>query len=182
MEPLNNYYQTDLELLNLIQMDDKAAFKELYKRYWSKLYVYAYNVLKEKDICEDIIQEIFVNLWERRNDVQIINISAYLYQSLKYKIFNHFRNSKYKRQLLERLNIFVEKMDISNSYEIYELTERVENIISKLPEQRRKIFRLSRNENFSNKEIAQKLGISIQTVKNQISQTLKTLRESLKKH
>lgn len=182
MEPVNSFYQTDLELFNLVQMDDKAAFKEIYKRYWSKLYIYSYNVLREKEICEDIIQEIFIDLWMRRNAVQISNLSAYLYQSVKNKIFNHFRHNKYKKLLLERLNMFIEKMDLCESYEVQEFFNQVDSDINNLPQQRKMIFRLSRNEDLSNKEIADDLGISIQTVKNQISQALKTLRKRFKKH
>ena len=163
-----------------IKLKDKASLEEIYKQYWSKLYVYAFNVLRERKICEDIVQEIFVGLWIKRNDIQISNLDSYLYQSVKYQIFNHFRRSKYKRQLMERLNEESRKYKIDESYEKKELKVHIKNAISKLPEQRRLIFQMSRYEGLSNKEISDNLNISLQTVKNQISESLKFIRKSLK--
>ena len=163
-----------------IKLKDKASLEEIYKQYWSKLYVYAFNVLREREICEDIVQEIFVDLWIKRNDIQITNLDSYLYQSVKYQIFNHFRRSKYKKQLLEKLNEVNRKYKIDESYEKKELKVHIKDAISKLPEQRRLIFQMSRYEGLSNKEISDNLNISLQTVKNQISESLKFIRKSLK--
>ncbi|NWG26997.1 MAG: RNA polymerase sigma-70 factor [Ignavibacteriaceae bacterium] len=171
---------TDSGLFNSIRNDDKVAYKVLYDRYWSRLYMYAYNVLKDKDLCEDVVQEIFVNIWIRRHEIEVTNPASYLFQAVKYSIFNHIRNSKYKRQLLEKMNESFQESDVSKEIEFLEFNSKVEDVISKLPEQRKKIFHLSRNENLSNKEIADKLGLSIQTVKNQISKTLQTLRNAFK--
>ncbi|MGA9291221.1 MAG: RNA polymerase sigma-70 factor [Ignavibacteriaceae bacterium] len=165
--------------LQQIKIDDRASLEQIYKQYWSKLYIYAFNVLHEKEICEDIIQEIFVGLWMKRNDIQISNLDSYLYQSVKYQIFNHFRRSKYKRQLMERFNEESRKYKIDETYEKKELKVHIKDAISKLPEQRRLIFQMSRYEGLSNKEISENLNISLQTVKNQISASLKFIRKSL---
>lgn len=180
MIPENIIDLTDIGLFNLVKNGDEFAFKEIYKRYWSKLYFYSFNVLKEKDLCEDIIQEIFSDLWIRRNEVEISNLQSYLYQSVKHQIYKHFRRSRYKEELLHQLNIFINNPSIAESYESKEFQSLVENSVSKLPEQRRKIFQLSRDEGLPNKEISKKLNISVQTVKNQISKSLQFLRNSLK--
>jgi RNA polymerase sigma-70 factor (ECF subfamily) len=171
---------TDIGLYQLIKKNDRIAFKEIYKRYWSKLYIYSFNILKDRDLCEDIIQEIFSDIWIRRNEIEITNLQSYLYQSVKNQIFKHFRKSKYKEELLSRLNFFLKESGIVESYDAKELQLNINNAVSKLPEQRRIIFQMSRNEELSNKEISEKLNISIQTVKNQLSKSLKFLRKSLK--
>lgn len=166
-------------LLKAIKLD-KTSFDQIYKQYWSKLYIYAFNVLQEKEICEDIVQEIFIDLWAKRDNVQITDLNSYLYQSVKYQIFNHFRKSKYKKQLLIKFNLMNTQNGIDELYEEKELNVQLKDIISKLPKQRRIIFKMSRYDGLSNKEISENLNISLQTVKNQISKSLKFIRRSLK--
>ena len=171
---------SDYELLQSVKLEDKASFEQIYKKYWSKLYIYAFNVLKEREICEDIVQEIFVDLWTKRHNVQITDLNSYLYQSVRFQIFNHFRKSKYKKQLLMKFDLFVEQYAIEELYEEKELQDEINHIISKLPEQRRRIYQMSRRDGLSNKEISENLNISLQTVRNQISTSLKFIRKSLK--
>ena len=166
-------------LLKAIKLD-KTSFDQIYKQYWSKLYIYAFNVLQEKEICEDIVQEIFIDLWAKRDNVQITDLNSYLYQSVKYQIFNHFRKSKYKKQLLMKFNLINKQYNVDELYEKKELKAQIKSLISRLPKQRRMIFQMSRYDGFSNKEISENLNISVQTVKNQISESLKFLRKSLK--
>jgi len=167
------------QLIQPISFNDKLSFEQIYGEYWSKLYIYAFNVLHEREICEDIVQEIFIDLWKKRNDVQIFDLDSYLYQSVKYQIFNHFRKSKYKRQLLEKFDRINKQYRIDELYEKKELKAHIKSAISKLPEQRRLIFQMSRYEGLSNKEISKSLNLSLQTVKNQISESLKFIRNSL---
>jgi len=166
-------------LLHTIILDDTISFEEIYRQYWSKLYIYAFNVLRERDLCEDIVQQVFTDLWAKRHDVQISNIHSYLHQSVKYQIFNHFRESKYKNQLLMEFDLINTQDRIDESYEKQELKNQIKEVIYQLPEQRRVIFEMSRYEGLSNKEISEKLNISLQTVKNQISKSLKFIRISL---
>ena len=166
-------------LLHSIKFDDTISFEEIYRQNWSKLYIYAFHVLRERDLCEDIVQEVFIDLWAKRHDVSISNLRSYLHQSVKYQIFNHFRESKYKKQLLMEFDLINTQDQIDESYEKQELKNQIKKEISKLPEQRRVIFELSRYDGLSNKEISEHLSISVQTVKNQISESLKFIRKSL---
>ena len=164
-------------LLHSMKLDDTVSFEEIYRQYWSKLYIYAFNVLRERDLCEDIVQEVFIDLWAKRQDVRITNLHSYLYQSVKYQIFNHFRKSKYKKQLLMKFDLIQTQLD--ESCEKQELKNQIKEVIYQLPEQRRIIFEMSKYEGLSNKEISEHLSISVQTVKNQISESLKFIRKSL---
>jgi len=170
---------TEYGLLESVKLD-KTSFDQIYRQYWSKLYIYAFNVLKEKEICEDIIEEIFIDLWTKKDDIRISDLNSYLYQSVKYQIFNHFRRSKYKNQLLLKLDLMSTQYQIDELYEKKELKAQIKRLISRLPKQRRLIFQMSRYDGFSNKEISENLNISVQTVKNLISESLKFLRKSLK--
>jgi RNA polymerase sigma-70 factor (ECF subfamily) len=170
---------TEYGLLESVKLD-KTSFDQIYRQYWSKLYIYAFNVLKEKEICEDIIEEIFIDLWTKKDDIRISDLNSYLYQSVKYQIFNHFRRSKYKNQLLLKLDLMSTQYQIDELYEKKELKAQIKRLISRLPKQRRLIFQMSRYDGFSNKEISENLNISLQTVKNQISKSLKFIRRSLK--
>ncbi|NJD23226.1 MAG: RNA polymerase sigma-70 factor [Melioribacter sp.] len=171
---------SDEGLIRSIKNKDGLAFKEVFKRYWQKLYIYAFNVLRDKDLCEDIIQEVFTDLWMRKDRSDITNLSAYLYKAVKFQIFKQFRQKKLIINHSEQFDDFMSEHRVDELIEYKELQNRVENLISELPEQRRIIFQLSRNEELSNKEIASKLNISLQTVKNQITTALKSIRKSIK--
>ena len=168
------------ELPLSIKLGDKKSFEQIYRQYWKKLYLYAFNVLREREICEDIVQEIFLDLWAKKHDVQISDLNSYLYQSVRNQIFNYFRRSKYKKQLLEKFNQVSKEYKIHEIYEKDEMKAHMKNAVSGLSEQRRLIFQMSRYEGLSNKEISENLNISLQTVKNQISESLKFIRKSLK--
>jgi RNA polymerase sigma-70 factor (family 1) len=167
------------ELRHSIKLDDKKSFEQIYRQYWSKLYIYAFNVLRERELCEDIVQDVFIDLWAKRHDVQISNLYSYLHQSVKYQIFNHFRECRYKKELLMKFDLINTQYKIDELYEQKEFKAQIKEVISKLPEQRRIIFEMSRYEELSNKDISEKLNISLQTVKNQISESLKIIRKSL---
>ncbi len=165
--------------LQQIKINDRASLEKIYNQYWSKLYIYAFNILREREICEDIVQEIFIDLWAKRHKVKIYDLNSYLYQAVKYQVFNHFRKSKYKKQLLMKLNLINSEYKIDDLFEKKELKAHINKAISRLPKQRRIIFQMSRYEGLSNKEISENLNISLQTVKNQISASLKFIRKSL---
>ncbi len=166
-------------LRHSIKIDDKISFEQIYRQYWSKLYIYDFNVLRERELCEDIVQDVFIDLWAKRHDIHISNIHSYLHQSVKYQIFNHFRESKYKKQLLMKFDLINTQNKIDEVYEEKEFKAQLKEVIYQLPEQRRIIFEMSRYEGLSNKEISEHLSISVQTVKNQISESLKFIRKSL---
>jgi RNA polymerase sigma-70 factor (ECF subfamily) len=170
---------TDKELFDTIKEDDENSFKDLFERYWKKLYIFSYNVIQDKNVSEDIIQEIFTDLWIRRKEIEIENVSAYLFKAVKFQIFKQFRKRKLIDRHFKEFDNFISEFNTEQDIDYKDLISRVENIISGLPEQRRIIFQLSRHEGLSNKEIAHKLNISVQTVKNQISHALKLIRISI---
>lgn len=175
-------YSEEEVLLNLYR-GSMDAFEQIYHAYWSDLYNYAYNILRDKIICEEIVQETFVSLWNRRQDLKITHsLQAYLFTAVKFQVFNYMKSEKVKRDYATSYVTFRESLvDNSNEENIHltDLRGLIENEVAKLPEKCQQIFRLSRNDHQSIKTIAEMLNISHKTVENQLTKALKQLRSSL---
>jgi RNA polymerase sigma-70 factor (family 1) len=169
---------SDQEILTLIGHDDRAAFSELYNRYWQTMYQAAWNVLRDQESCMEVIQEVFVWLWDHRSGLQISSLPAYLRAAVKYKITDILRSNRAR----EACFVNLDDLDPTNllfaedPLELKELKAIISQMSAKLPARARLIFELSRNEQLSNREIAEKLSISEKTVENQITIALKKLR------
>lgn len=177
LEGLSGY--SDADLWQLVSLNNFRAFDEIYHRYWSKLYVSAYKVTKNQAASEDIIQEVFTQLWIKRKDTQIDGLSSYLYGMVRNQVFNFLRDGNIARKHLDRIShiSFVERTEQAVNFN--ELQEMYSKTVADLPIRCREIFQLSRNEHLSNKEIARRLEISPKTVEHQISKALKLLRIAL---
>jgi len=138
-----------------------------------------YSVLDDREVCRDIIQDVFMDLWLRRRTTFIDNLPAYLKVATRNKVFKHLRRGYITQKHLDSL----EKISFSDATEemvnFNELAEIFEKKVTELPERCKEVFRLSRIENLSNKQIAEKLDISTKTVENQITKALKYLHKSL---
>ncbi|MCK0146028.1 RNA polymerase sigma-70 factor [Arenibacter sp. F26102] len=170
---------TDLELFDLMVEDNVLAFEEIYNRYTKDMFLFAFNIFRNREVCEDIVQNVFVDLWSKRKSVAIVRLKPYLLQSVRYQVFKHMRDRKVSNVDLAKLDMVDMSMNVSQSMEFIEMKEIIDVKVSKLPERCRHIFVLSRYQGKSNKEIALELGISNQAVKNQISKALKFIRQNL---
>lgn len=169
----------DIELLELVASDNISAFEEIYDRYSKNMFLFAMNIFRKKEVCEDIVQNVFIDFWTKRKRSNIKQLKPYLFQAVKYQVFNHLRNQRISDEDLTRLTIVDVSMNITQKLEYDELQELIKTQVDKLPSRCRQIFLLSRFQYRSNKEIALELGISIQAVKNQISKALASLRKNL---
>ena len=99
-------YNSDNEIIEGIKKNDKRALTTLYNNYWKSLYLSSYNLLKDKEVSEEIIQDIFIEIWNRRTTLDIkVSLKSYLYACVRYKVFAEFRKSKMIRvELFENLN------------------------------------------------------------------------------
>jgi len=173
---------SDTELVDLLQSGDQVAYTQIYDRYQGLLYIYACKITKDEIEAEDIVQEVFFYLWDKRDTI-IFNtsLSAYLYSAVRYKFFNLLDHKKVRSNYIDSFKEFIENGNIEADYAIREkeLTALIEKEISLLPPKMREIFELSRKAQLSHKEIAEKLNISEKTVKNQVNNALKQLRVKL---
>jgi len=170
------------ELQQLVKEGNKPAFEVIFDRYWKRLFVYAFRIYKDEKICEDIVQEIFISLWEKSNDTNILNLEAYLVRSVKYKIANHIRDLKFSPVHLEILQNIPNTVKTENVMEYEEFEKEIFNEIKKLPPKCRQVFMFSRFEDYSNPEIAEELDISVRTVEKHISNALKFLKSTIGTH
>lgn len=172
---------SDEELQKLVSTGDRFAFEVIYDRYWRRLYSYAYKIYNEEEVCEDIVQELFISLWNNSPNAVILNLEAYLFRAVKYKIANHIRSLKFTKDHLDILEGMPTPLKTVNDVEYKEFETGIMNEIDKLSPKCREVFKLSRFEYLSNSEIAKKLGLSTLTVEKHISNALKELRSSLNK-
>ncbi|MCX2451951.1 RNA polymerase sigma-70 factor [Pedobacter sp. PLR] len=173
---------TDFELTTLLKKGDLVAYSEIYKRFQGLLYLYACKIVKNNDDAEDIVQEVFLYLWDKRFSITInSSISVYLYKAVQYKFMNLLDHKKVRTDYKDSLNQFIDQGEYITDHYIRhkEFSKIIEKEIAALPDKMREVFELSRKTNLSRKEIAEKLGLSEKTVKNQITNALKILRSRL---
>jgi RNA polymerase sigma-70 factor (family 1) len=172
----------DTELVKLLKSSDYAAFTEIYNRYQSLLYIYAYKKMNDKEESKDIIQEVFIQLWKSRSDFQVYStLSGYLYKVVLNKVLNQFKHKKITQQYIKSFSAIVPMNGVKTDYLIREkdISALIEQEINALPEKMREVFQLRRKQYLSNKAIADQLGISEHTVATQIKRALKILKGRL---
>jgi len=169
---------TDLALLASIMEGDRKAFAEIFERYHDLLYNHAYNKLRDRDEANDVIQEVFVKLWNIKAGTEVQNLAAYLYTMVRNQVFSLIQHKEVVSVYSNSFQEFKESSDIEADYLIREkqLNEIINKEIAALPPRMREIFELSRKEYLSNKQIAKKLNLSEHTVADQIKKALKQLR------
>tara|TARA_R110002049_G_scaffold123553_4_gene278774 strand:- start:4182 stop:4760 length:579 start_codon:yes stop_codon:yes gene_type:complete len=170
------------QLLILLKKGNEGAFNEIYNRYWNILYAYAFRIYTEEKICEDIIQEVFIRLWEKAKTTDITNIEGYLFKAIKYKIATHIRDLKFTNAHTEVLQNIAITNTSEKNLEYKEFEKNILLEIEKLTPKCKRVFTLSRFEQCSNLEISEKLNISIRTVEKHISDALKELKTRIKTH
>ncbi len=187
---MNNYdasplFQSNLPdetLLSRLKEGDEKAFTTIYIRYNKMLYVLAYKYLKDSFRAEDIVQQVFLKLWEARSlFAGAINLRNYLYTSAKNLILNEIRDNfsdmEKNYAVIQNRPEFEDKLQ--SALEEKDLFQHFYKILAELPEQKRKVCLLKIRDNLSNQEVADKLHISVPTVKSHYSQAIKLLRDKM---
>ena len=173
----------DSELWAALKEGSQLAYTQVYARYHAALYVFAYQRLGNREEAKDIVHELFLALWEKRNSIIISqNLRVYLYTAVRNRILDVIRHQKVSSKYVEAFQEFIETSHSNTEEEIAlaDLHEQIELAIQSLPDKMRKVFELSRNVNFSRKEIAEELRLSEETVKSHIHHALKILKLKLK--
>jgi RNA polymerase sigma-70 factor (family 1) len=172
---------TDEELVKMIGLDHEWALKEIFLKYHTKLYRMAVGVLGMEDVSKDIVQEIFIDLWNRRHSSHIQSLSGYLCRAVKFQVLKQLRDGK----LLDHHLELVENLRFANhtqdALEFQDLERTFLQAVDQLPVKCREVFVLSRFENLSHKEISSRLKISTKTVEAQVTKALSFIRISVDK-
>jgi RNA polymerase sigma-70 factor (ECF subfamily) len=170
---------SDHELLDNLKNNNISAFDTIYSNYSKPLYIYLLNKLNDHELCNDILQDIFTTVWEKRNGFSIeISLKAYLFQAARHKIIDLYRRDvKYQKYLTEiPAYVSSDHFTIIDRMDQKKKLKELEEAVNNLPERMREIFILSRFEHQTTLDIARKTNLSKQTVKNQISKALRILR------
>lgn len=167
----------DEALFSMMKKGDERAFECIYNRYGAKLYASAYNLLRHQVLCEDLVQELFIDLWNKKHTLTIQSLKPYLYTAMRNKVLMSLRKGRGTLALSAAAEVQSHTQADESIY-LTEIADMLREQTNKLPEQCRRIFQLSRQDQFSNKEIAEQLNISVKTVENQISIALHRLRSA----
>ncbi len=170
---------TDEQVLHFTGESDPHAFTEIYRRYAKELYLIAWNGTRDRDKAEDIVQEVFVSLWQRRRQVEIAVLKAWLLQAVRFQVLKAFRQEKADAGFIERLAHVSQVINESDPAVLKELQELIPAVIHSLPTDQQEIFRMHREGQLTYREIAEKLGISVKTVEKKMSLALKHIRLGL---
>jgi RNA polymerase sigma-70 factor (family 1) len=173
---------SDKELAYQLNGSDEAAFTEIYNRFYGLLYRHAYKSLPDSEAVKDVLQDVFVYLWNSRTKINPEeNLAAYLYTSVRNKVLNNFRHVKIKNDYIASFQHFVDSKqpEADEAIRLKQLIDIIEAEVAMLPPQMRLIFQMSRNNNFSHQEIADQLNLSVLTVRKQVNNSLRILRLKL---
>lgn len=173
---------SDYELTSLLKEGDRGAFTEIYDRYFGQLHAHAYKWLRNREETRDIIHELFLTLWEKREILSLEpGLLSYLSAAVRNRIFNLLSHKRIESQYLDSLDTLVSEGTCITDHLVREkeLTAIIENEIAGMPGKMKAVFELSRKENKTHKEIAGQLNISELTVRKHVQHALKLLRFKL---
>jgi RNA polymerase sigma-70 factor (ECF subfamily) len=173
--------QNDTAGFTLINADSSVVFENLFKANFKSLHAYAYSILKDDASAEEIVQQVFYKLWEKKDKLgELQSVPAYLYRAVHNDCLNLIKHSKVKAaHQAHTLRNSNELDNPTDQATLKEMQLKIDNAINELPEQCRIIFQLSRFEDMKYREIADRLGISVKTVENHMGKALRSLRTKL---
>ncbi len=176
---MNIVYHDDQLLIEQLLQDGERAFDYIYDLYWKQLFQYAYNRLQSEDIAKDMVQDVFISLWNKRDGLKLnSSLSAYLFSILRFKLINFYHANEVRKLHALRVNQHdhPSENNIDQRVHINEVNSLLNSSIQNLPCKMKEIFKLSRIDGHSTLQISEQLNISEQTVKNQLSTALKRLK------
>ncbi len=167
----------------LIQKDDRVAFYHIYERYSKRLYGFVLRYIKQKEDAEEIVQEVFVKIWESRNKIDAYSSFESFLFTIAYNttisLLRKRSNEKKYLEYLKSLQQSANSPDLIDEIQFNELNDRVQSLLNELTPRQKEIFKLSREEGLTHDEIARKLDISVNTVKKHMSNTLALLKSQI---
>ena len=166
----------------LLAQRDEIAFEQVFKTHFKRLHAYAFTILRDEVEAEEMVQQVFFKLWERNETLSLSgSVSAYLYRAVHNESLNYIKHQKVRsnHQLHVACSMKNEFEHPAKKVMAGELEKKIHTALNELPEQCRTIFQMSRFDELKYREIADKLGISVKTVENQMGKALKLLRQKL---
>lgn len=175
--------QESNHLFQKVRLNDMVAFEILFKKLYPRLIVFAAKVVKDCDIAKDIVQEVFLKVWEKRKRIDPVNIEAFIFKTLRNQCITHIKHLRVVENVKSKVNILIETEELyridfmrNEPYILIEkeLEQEIERTLKELPERCREVFIMSRIDGLKNREIAERLRINIKNVERHITRALKT--------
>ncbi|SFW79195.1 RNA polymerase sigma-70 factor, ECF subfamily [Chitinophaga sancti] len=170
---------SDSELLTSMARGDEAAFTEIYHRYWQQLLAIAWKHTYDESSAKEIVQEVLIKLWDRRESLEIRELSHYLATAIKFSVFKHYHQQQRRKNILHSIFRSTHNADEEKIYARL-LDDYINGIVEKLPEKCRQVYKLSRVEGKSNQQIAGAMNISEKTAEAHLTKALRTIRLNLR--
>ena len=178
---MGNNVNSDKELVRKLKRGDMEAFNQVFYAYSSKLYHFAYGYLKSKEEAEELVQEVFFKIWEKREDIkEEYQFRSYLFSIAFNYIKKHFRSKALYNKYMEHKELDGEDAQIKEDINYSSLKTMVDQLVDTMPEKRKAVFVKSRFEGKSAKEISEEMNLTQSTVENHLNHALKYLRQHLK--
>lgn len=175
----------NIELLTKLRNGDQLAFAQIYNQYRSKMYAYASNLCKSPETAEEIVQEVFIRLWQKKEQINTdLNFSAYIKKITLNHVLNHLKKVARERSLQVEVFQYIDAIRNTTEDNLLEkeLLKTYDEAIALLPPQKKIIYQMSRNEEMTHDQIAEQLNISKNTVKNHMVEATKFIRSYVGKH
>jgi RNA polymerase sigma-70 factor (family 1) len=169
---------SDRQLVASLKSGNEKAYDELFRRYWDKAFNAAYAKLKSKALAEEIVQDIFMDLWNKRASLSIESFSKYLYSSIRYQALNKIRSQLVHRKYWEYYRAFIPAGERTTEKTVHfnDLLNSVETCMNQLPRKTKKVFYLNKLEGRSLKEIASAMRLSEKAIEYHLTRSLKELK------
>lgn len=176
--------EKDDDILNRLKSDDKSVLKAIFQQHYSPVCAAMYRYISDRNLVEDLAQNVFIRLWEKRQTINITSsLGAYLRRMAINEALGHLRKNKNVHlEEITPITPFKETATTEDEYLHKELQTQITEAIDALPPKCRRVFQLSRFEDLTYREIAEKLDISVKTVENQMGKALRVLRERMKRY
>lgn len=172
------------ETINLLRDGCRDTFSSLYNEYWHKMFLIAYRKLGDKEVAEEIVQDIFTRLWRDREELEVANLENYLFSSVRFEVIDHIRRNIRREAFQKYVSYFGTYSDLSTEGTVYfnDLLSSVNKVAATLPERTREIFHYRKIESWPVARIARKFRISEKTVEYHLQRATQILRHSLQDH
>ena len=181
MQDVSKY--TDVELVYLLRKGDREAFSEIFNRYHLQLFRFTYKKVKEEEVAKDVVQDIFVRLWANSTNISSdTKLSNYLYRAVYNRSLDWLKSQSVREDYVASFQHFLDGVVEGTDYRIREedMDHLIEAEVAALPPRMREVIDLRRKENLSNREIAERLGLSEQTVETHFKRAFRVLRGRLR--
>lgn len=174
---MNSYQSyTDQQLLSALKLNEEKAFTEIYNRYWEQLYRSAYSKLNDKAPAREIVHDVLIDIWKRRDVLTVDHLPGYLEKAIRFRVINYHNRNKGTHFIDSFQTILYSPFEADSQVNMQDFSKLLDAWIAALPEKRRQIFVKHYFENLSAREIALELNLSTKTVQNNLSITTQQLR------